>query len=228
MAKVSSTAPLPEEEQPLPDDVNTVTDTNVSTPVNMTRQNTTSTSKFDPKRYRQVQTYQAEETAGWNRKHQTVIPVRKPSKKQFVRSHHSPEYRAYAMPTISDETTGEVYLLDADLNLPPDILNKIDLLNLVTSITADGSLFLWCYKDSTNSWSDSARIAVRAASQKWVRVIPDRSSNGYMLEYPVVAPTEPNWPSMSFTQILETAFGSRYIDTLQHSLVRKLRGDFNV
>jgi hypothetical protein len=186
------------------------------------------TSKFDPKRYRQVQSYRADESAGWMRKHQTIIPVRKPNKKQFVRSHPSAEYRADAMPTIADETTGDVYLLDADLNLPADIENKIDLLNLVTSITTDGSVFLWCYKNSTNSWSDSARIAIRAASQKWVRVIADRSSNGYILEYPVVAPPDPVWPPMAFAEILETAFGSRYIDSLQHPLVRKLRGDFNV
>ncbi len=231
MAKFSSSAPLPgEESQVLPEDATTVTDINVSTPAaSLPGQSRTTgtTSKFDPKRYRQVQTYRAEEATGWGRKQQTVIPVRKPSKKQFVRAHHSAEYRADAMPTITDETTGEVYLLDADLDLPVDVENKIDMLNLVTAITTDGSIFLWCYKNSTNSWSDSARIAIRAASQQWVRVIPDRSSNGYVLEYPVVAPADPAWPPMTFTQILETAFGSRYIDSLQHPLVRKLRGDFN-
>src|ERR1700730_8444125 len=82
-----------------------------------------SVSKFDPKRYRQVQTQKIEESSSWARKQQTVIPVRKPSKKQFVRTHHSPEYRADAMPTITDEATGEVYLLSADLDLPADIEN---------------------------------------------------------------------------------------------------------
>ena len=101
-------------------------------------------------------------------------------------------------------------------------------LNLTAAINTDGSLFLWHYKNSTNTWSESARIAIREASRQWVRVIPDKSSNGYILETPMVAPPEPTWPLLTFTEMLEKAFGARYIDGLDHPLVKKLRGDFNV
>jgi hypothetical protein len=185
-------------------------------------------SKFDPKPYRKAQMLKVEESSGWVRKQQTVIPVRKPSKKQFVRAHHSPEYRAEAMPTITDEATGEVYLLSAELDLPADIENKVDILNLAAAMTADGSVFLWFYKNSTNSWSQSARIAISEASRRWVRVTPDMSSNGYLLEFPMVDPPDPTWPPMTFTQILETAFGSRFIDSVNHPQIKKLRGDFHV
>jgi hypothetical protein len=184
-------------------------------------------SKFDPKLYRHVQNVRSDENLGLTRKIQTIIPVRKPSKKLFVRVHPNHEFRADNMPTIVDETTGEVYLLAANLEFPVDIENKVDFLNLAAGITTDGSLFLWHYKNSTNSWSDSARIAVREASRRWVRVIADKSSNGYILEAPMVAPPEPAWPELSFTDMLETAFGSRYIDSLKHPLIKKLRGDFN-
>lgn len=185
-------------------------------------------SKFDPKNYRRAQTQKVEEGGGWGRKQQTVIPVRKPSKKQFVHAHPSADYRADGMPTIEDEGTGEIYLLSAGLDLPADIENKVDSLNLATAITADGSIFLWHYKESTNSWSQSARIAIREASKRWMRVIPDKSSNGYLLESPMVSPAEPVWPPLTFTEILETAFGSRFIESLNHPLIKKLRGDFNV
>ena len=184
-------------------------------------------SKFDPELYRQVQNVRHDEFSGSTRKIQTIIPVRKPSKKQFVCVHPSPDFRANGMPTIEDEATGEIYLLAANLEFPVDIENKVDFLNLAAAITTDGSVFLWHYKESTNSWSDSARIAVREASKRWVRVIPDKSSNGYILEAPMVAPVNPVWPSLSFTEMLETAFGSRYIDSLKHPLIKKLRGDFN-
>jgi hypothetical protein len=184
-------------------------------------------SKFDPSLYRKSQTQKAEDSTTWVRKQQTVIPVRKPSKKQFVRTHSSPDYRADCMPTVEDESTGDIYLLAPDLDLPADIENKLDMLNLATAITADGSLFLWHYKNSTNSWSQSARIAISEASRHWVRVIPDMSSNGYLLESPMTSPADPTWPSMTFTEILEKAFGSRYIDSLQHPLIKKLRGDFH-
>ena len=189
---------------------------------------TTSGSKFDPKRYRQAQVQKAEEISDWSRKQQTVIPVRKPSKKQFVRTHPSADFRADSMPTIVDEATGEVYLLGADFTLPADIENKVDMVNMAAAITADGSVFLWFYKNSTNSWSESARIAIREASRRWVRVLPDKSSNGYLLESPMVAPADPVWPPMTFTEILATAFGARFIDSLQHPQIKKLRGDFNV
>lgn len=184
-------------------------------------------SKFDPKLYRQAQNVHLEDSAAMMRKMQTVIPVRKPSKKQFVFVHPEADYRAVNMPTIQDEATGEIYLLAANLEFPADIENKVDFLNLATAITTDGSIFLWYYKNSTNSWSDSARIAIREASHRWVRVIPDKSSNGYILESPMVSPPAPAWPVLSFTKMLETAFGTHYIDSLNHPLVKKLRGDFN-
>jgi hypothetical protein len=185
-------------------------------------------SKFDPKLYRQVQSARMDESATATHKIQTVIPVKKPSKKQFVFVHPDPEYRAEGMPTIQDEATGEIYLLAANLEFPPDIENKVDFINLAAAVTTDGSLFLWYYKNSTNSWSESARIAIREASRRWVRVIPDKSSNGYILEAPMVSPTAPTWPTLSFSEILERAFGAHYIESLRHPLVRKLHGDFNV
>jgi len=185
-------------------------------------------SKFDPKLYRRAENVRMDDSANLSRRIQTVIPVRKPSKKQFVFVHPDPQYRAQGMPTIEDEAPGEIYLLAANLEFPADIENKIDFLNLAAAITVDGSLFLWHYKDSTNSWSDSARIAIREGSRGWVRVIPDRSSNGYILEPPRIAPALPTWPELSFNEILEKAFGARYIDSLDHPLIKKLRGEFNV
>jgi hypothetical protein len=131
------------------------------------------------------------------------------------------------LPTITDENSGDVYLVASEIELPADLLNKVDFISVVTAMTADGSLFLWPHKDSMNSWHVSARIAIREASNRWVRVSSDKSSNGYLLEFPMVAPPEPVWPPMTFTEILEKAFDSRFIDSLKHPLIKKLRGDFN-
>ena len=191
-------------------------------------QHTPTTSKFDPKRYRQALNVRMDEHTAASRMTQTIIPVRKPSKKQFVCVHPDPDYRACNMPTLLDEATGEIYLLAADLEFPFDVENKIDFLNLAAAITPEGSVFLWFYKNSTNSWSESARIAIREASRRWVRVIPDKSSNGYILETPMTPPPAPIWPELTFTEMLETAFGARYIDSLEHPMVKKLRGDFHV
>ena len=52
-----------------------------------------SRSKFDPGNYRRFQTTDVGESATKGRKMQTVIPVRKPTKQQFVHAHPSPDYR---------------------------------------------------------------------------------------------------------------------------------------
>jgi len=207
----------------------------VSTPSNNTADYVSATpsvnlagSKYDPKLYRQAQNVRMDDSVTAARKMQTIIPVRKPSKKQFVFVHPDPEYRATNMPTIQDEAMGEIYLLAANLAFPADIENKIDFLNLAAAITPEGSVFLWHFKNSTNSWSESARIAIREASRRWVRVIPDKSSNGYILETPMVAPPPPTWPELTFVEMLESAFGPRYIDSLNHPMIKKLRGDFHV
>jgi hypothetical protein len=185
------------------------------------------TSKFDPHHYRKSLTPVISNSATWGPKTQTIIPVRKPSKMQFVRAHSSPDYHINDMPTITDEKTGEIYLISSELDLPVDVANKVDMLSLATAITADGSLFLWFYKNTTNSWHESARIAIREATQRWVRVSSDKSSNGYLLEFPLVDPPAPVWPELTFTHILEKAFGSRFIESLNHPLVQKLRGNYH-
>ena len=37
--------------------------------------------------------------------------------------------------------------------------------------------------------------------------------------------SEPEWPDIDFTKILETAFKGRYITDLEHPALRRLRGE---
>jgi hypothetical protein len=36
---------------------------------------------------------------------------------------------------------------------------------------------------------------------------------------------EPQWPELPFSQILQIAFKDKYIDSLDHPVLRKLRGE---
>ncbi len=93
---------------------------------------------------------------------QTVIPVRKPSKKQFVAVHPSPEFRAENMPTIEDESTGEIYLLAAHLEFPTDIENKLDLLNRAAAIDTSRP-----WKKSTDSASTRESVGATVGSRSF-------------------------------------------------------------
>jgi hypothetical protein len=72
--------------------------TTVPAPVYAAQPTPASRSKFDPLNYLRSKTTDGGESVTVGRKMQTVIPVRKPSKQQFVHAHPSPDYRPDGQP----------------------------------------------------------------------------------------------------------------------------------
>ncbi len=184
---------------------------------------TTRKPLLDPEKYRKAKAPLAEEALSDGA--QTTIPVRKPGRRNFIRVHPDEEYRLYDVPVIEDEKK-EVHILSAELEVPEDLERFVSRQNLLTCITHKGTLFLWPYKNSTNDWSKSASRIARRAVVEWVRLIPDMEANGYRVE---TAPAElravqPTWPKMTFEEILNTAFEDKCIDSLDHPVIRSLRG----
>jgi hypothetical protein len=131
----------------------------------------------------------------------------------------------YNVPVVEDEKR-ETYILAPDLEIPEDLERFVSHVNLVTCLNHKGTLFLWPYKNSTNDWSKSASRIVRRAVSEWVRLRADMDANGYRVE---TAPAElravePTWPKMTFEEILNTAFEDKCIDSLDHPVIRSLRG----
>ena len=91
-------------------------------------------------------------------------------------------------------------------------------------------LFFWPVKlpdteGRPSSWNDSAREAASEAIVSWVRVQANMGIGAY--EY-WVAPgdlAKPKFPELTFSELLSIAFkGDRFIDTLDHPVVGRLRG----
>jgi hypothetical protein len=57
---------------------------------------------------------------------------------------------------------------------------------------------------------------------RWVKVISDRS--GYRLEFPEAVLPEPVFPNWLFGEYLARAFKDRYIDSLEHPVIKRLAG----
>lgn len=179
---------------------------------------------FDPKRLRLAQqTVQV-------REHLTTIPVRRPAREWFIRCHVSDDYRVLTV-VLELKEDREIYLVD------PDIVDMIShepcvgARYLITSITRQGSLFLWPVRvpDASgriDSWNRSALDAIALASDSWVRVYADINAGAYK---PIVAEVElaqPAWPQIPFEEILRVAFKDRYIADVNHPILRKLRGEW--
>ena len=66
--------------------------------------------------------------------------------------------------------------------------------------------------------------AATIAQTKWVRMSAKRSLGAYEI---IVGPDpqpEANWPELSFAEIVRIAFKGRVIETLDHQVIRQLRG----
>jgi hypothetical protein len=178
---------------------------------------------LDPGKYRKAKAPAAEEP--FSEGAQTTIPVRKPGSRHFFRVHPDEEYRLYNVPVVEDDKR-EWHILAPDLELPEDMERFVSRVNLITSINHKGTVFVWPYKNSTNDWSKSAARIARRAVTEWVRISADMDANGYRAEPapPELRAVEPKWPKMPFDEILNTAFDGKVIDSVDHPVIRSLRG----
>jgi hypothetical protein len=101
---------------------------------------------------------------------------------------------------------------------------------LYTAINRQGVLVLWPVRlaDETgrlDAWNLSAHKAAQIAMEKWIRVASNRSLGAYETSNPMGALPEPEWPDISFQEILRIAFGDYQITSIDHSVLRRLRGE---
>jgi hypothetical protein len=178
---------------------------------------------LDPSKYRKAKAPASDDS--FSEATQSTIPVRKPGSRNFFRVHPDEEYRLYHVPVVEDDKH-ELHILSDELEIPEDLERFVTRVNLLTAITHKSTVFLWWFKNSTNDWSKSASRVARRSVTEWVRLSADMDANGYRVE---TAPsslreTQPVWPSMTFAEILNTAFEANCIDTLDHPVIRSLQG----
>jgi hypothetical protein len=181
---------------------------------------------FDPVRLRMDQDFGA--TAGV-KKLITTIPVRKPSRESFVRTHPD---RAYRLQTgiIELKEDKEIYLVDPCLWPALAGEGTFSPRLLVTTITRQGTLSIWPIRlpgpdNRLDDWSRSAAVAADAAQTQWVRVASNMNLGAYEIHVATGISVEPDFPDLPMKEILRIAFKNKYIDSFDHPVLRKLRGE---
>jgi hypothetical protein len=159
----------------------------------------------------------------------TTIPIRKPSKEWFVRTHPGSGYRLQtAVLELKEER--EIYLvapaLRSDLADEPTISPRM----LVTAINRQGVLFLWPIRlpgadGRIDDWNRSAMDAVDEAQTRWVRVQANMGLGAYEVAVGCGTMPEPAWPDLPFQEIIKIAFRDRMISEWSHPVLRRLRGE---
>jgi hypothetical protein len=165
------------------------------------------------------------ETAGV-KKLITTVPARRPNSQDFVRVHPSAEYRLdAAMIDLKEEY--EDYIVPS--KLVPELAGELVYKTIYTAINRQGIVFLWPVRlpapdDRKNDWLRSAREAAELAMTKWVRLKANKSLQAYETTITENVVADPVWPDLSFQELLKIAYRDRMITSVEHPVVRRLRG----
>jgi hypothetical protein len=156
----------------------------------------------------------------------TTVPVRKPLSQDFVRVHPGPQFReTLAFIELKDDR--ETYIVD--LGAVPELQGECFFATLFTAISRTGVLFMWPVKipaadGKTSEWNVSAATAAQHAMKGWVRVKSNMGLGAYEIFEAEGSLPEPIWPELSFGEIVRIAFKDRVIRSLDHPVVKRLRG----
>jgi hypothetical protein len=155
-----------------------------------------------------------------------TIQVRKPNRQEFIRVHPGEEWR-FETAVLELKEEREIYLLNLPLwsEFSNDITPKI----LFTTITRQNVLALWPVRlpsedGRLDQWSQSALLAAEIAETRWIRVASNMSLGAYEVFTAQMDLPDPEWPEVSFQEILKIAFKDKIIQSIDHPVIQRLRG----
>jgi hypothetical protein len=193
------------------------------TPIDSANADETVPDPFDLDNLRLDQNFA--ETAGV-RKLLRTVPVHRPNPQDFVRVHPSPNYRGN-FPVIELKDEREEYVVAADLLA--ELLGEFVGKTLFTTINRQGVVFLWPVRLPDPSgrkmeWWRSMREAAELAMTQWIRTKANQSLDAYEMWQAESTMSEPEGPDVTFQDLIRLAFRDRLITTLDHFVIKRLRG----
>ena len=157
----------------------------------------------------------------------TTISVTKPNKQKFIRVHPDESWQLHTM-VLELKETRETYLVDP--SLWPELRLEIAPKRLFTAIYRENNVFIWPIRlpdadGQLDPWSESALEAVPLAIEHWIRVVSNSAQSVYEVHVAKAELPEPQWPDITFEQLIKIAFKDRFITSLDHPVLKKLRGE---
>ncbi len=159
----------------------------------------------------------------------TTVPTRKPSKEWFIQTHPDEAYRLQTY-VIELKEDSETYLVDQPLWSELIGESTFSPRALITAINRQNVIFIWPLRlpgadGRLDNWSRSAFDAATHAAGKWVRVQANMSLGAYEIYEAAGQWSAPEWPTMPFQEIVRIAFRDRFINSVDHPVLRRLRGE---
>jgi hypothetical protein len=156
-----------------------------------------------------------------------TVPVRKPGNQEFVRVHPEAEYRGpFAVFELKEDR--EYYLLMPGIAaaMPAEFRSMM----LYTTINRQRTVTLWPVRlpasdNRRDEWQRSANEAAERATRVWIRLKANMNLGAYDIFEATGKIPEPEWPEHSFQDLLRIAFRERIIDSFDHPVLKRLRGE---
>ncbi len=150
------------------------------------------------------------------------VKLRRPHQTVFVRA-ADPGYFRFKTNLLRFEDKEDVY------NVVPalwaDLEEDLTAVDVFLFIDRDGAFYLWNIpRNSEMDWHKSARQAVEAARQRWIRIVPDTGEGLYRIIRARAPLEDPDWPDLQPRDFLEVGFKGRTVTSLEHEAVDRLRG----
>ena len=153
------------------------------------------------------------------------MPVRKPAKEWFFRIH--PEYSLDSF-VLELKEDGETLLLDPAMRRALLEEKCACIRTLRLGVNRQGTPFIWPVRQPTGAgrdpWATSSLDAIHLAETRWTRMQADMSLGAYRIMEGKVYDV-PRWPKEPFNELLRVAFKGAVVDSLDHPVLRKLRGE---
>ena len=162
------------------------------------------------------------------RKIRSVIPVNKPGKMEWVHLLDHPDFLIPGAAVLDLQNGGRMYLVVPEL--AAQLADDVKLFKLAPALTRQDKLFLWPCPiiqpgETPNSWHTSHNDAFHAAKSGWIRMKSNLACGFYDIIEPEKIMPEPDWPDMSFADMLQIAFNDDHIvDRDDHPALRRLLG----
>lgn len=155
---------------------------------------------------------------------QTSVPMCSPNKKWWIRCHPSSEMVVTGLTLLIVEEGGndETYVLDPEMEFPDELDCFTTPATVTRAITSQGNEFLWLSKQSPKSPKDSVRRCQAAAKKGWIQVRWNAQLKGYTYIEPRELRRDPVWSDDTMDDLMDKAFGDRFIDRPDHPVINSL------
>jgi len=148
---------------------------------------------------------------------QVVLQVKfgRPRAQEWVRCHPEPERMKYF------NAVRDLFIVN------PRVLSLVGtqarLYRVRQAITTDNELYLWPAPVEGRLESDITHLnAQQAALSQWIRIEWD--GKAFVAVEPQGDMGEPEWPELTFQQVLEMGLAGHLINNADHVLIRRLQG----